>query len=329
MKRHASIQIVFLCLLLPLLFLSCSKGDPSNGNSGGNTGNNGGNTGNGAAVFTLQGSPNNCINFALAGTYLQGTALNSSNTVSIQVNVTTTGTWAIRTSAVAGISFVGSGTFTATGIQTIILLGAGTPSSAGPQVITVTTVNSNCNFTVLVTSSSPTLMVDATIGLFFDYTDIGQFSAIEVSGSGYDIGWSVDSTSSIRTKLINARLGVFDDSATTSSFGYRNYFITFSNVNSYTSINQVKNLDTAGKVQLWTYREDGADIIPASPTRKPVNKIIQVFGVWPSNPNRQCMYIYDYDYAGYPTHRPPVSAAILEKLFADARWKLHRIDWTY
>lgn len=102
----------------------------------------------GTAVYSLAASGGNCMNATPAGTFTQGIALTSANKVSIDVNVTTVGTWNITTSSTAGISFTGSGTFASTGVQTITLNGVGTPSASGSQSFNVTAGSSSCSFTI-------------------------------------------------------------------------------------------------------------------------------------------------------------------------------------
>lgn len=68
------------------------------------------------------------------GTYMLGVAMNSSNKIVLQVNVTATGYWSVRTNTVNGYSFAGSGTFDSAGPQTIELLATGTPIDADPTV---------------------------------------------------------------------------------------------------------------------------------------------------------------------------------------------------
>src|SRR4051812_34903596 len=108
----------------------------------------------GTAIFTLSGSGGNCLNSNVVGTYTQGTAMGAGNTVNIEVNVGTIGTWTMNSSAAAGFYFSGSGTFTATGVQTITLNGSGTPSATGDQVFTVTVGGGSCTFTVTVEATS-------------------------------------------------------------------------------------------------------------------------------------------------------------------------------
>jgi hypothetical protein len=88
------------------------------------------------------------------GTYLKGTALNATNTVSIQVNVTKTGPYVITTSQTNGITFLANGTFNATGIQSVTLRGSGTPVNAGATAVPISTGTSSCSFTVNVGGGS-------------------------------------------------------------------------------------------------------------------------------------------------------------------------------
>lgn len=110
--------------------------------------------GGGTSVFTLAGSPGNCTPGTVAGTYTAGTALTASNTVTIQVDVTTIGTYTITTSPVAGMTFTGSGTFTTTGVQNVVLTGSGTPNSSGLFNFPITAGATNCSFSIMVTSLS-------------------------------------------------------------------------------------------------------------------------------------------------------------------------------
>jgi hypothetical protein len=100
------------------------------------------------AEITLDGDPNTCIDFTVAGAYITGTALNSSNTVTLKVNVVTIGTYNISTTLSNGITFSASGTVGTTGSQTIVLTGSGTPLITGPTNIPVTLGSSSCSFTI-------------------------------------------------------------------------------------------------------------------------------------------------------------------------------------
>jgi hypothetical protein len=75
--------------------------------------------------------------------------LTGANTVVLNVNVSTTGTYSITTAAVNGIQFAGTGTFSATGPQTVTLTGSGTPAAAGTNNYTANAGGTNtCIFSV-------------------------------------------------------------------------------------------------------------------------------------------------------------------------------------
>ncbi|MBL7742786.1 MAG: hypothetical protein JNN00_04845 [Chitinophagaceae bacterium] len=116
------------------------------------------------AVFTLDGAPGSCTSAAPAGTYTSGIALNATNTVNLNVNITTAGAYSIMTTAANGMTFTASGTFTTTGPQSIVLTGAGTPVTAGVTNIPVTAGSSTCSFPVTVqpAAAAATFTVDCT-----------------------------------------------------------------------------------------------------------------------------------------------------------------------
>jgi hypothetical protein len=96
----------------------------------------------GTAVYT-------CTNMTANGTYTKNTALDpATNTLTINVNVMTAGTYTVSTATSDGMTFSGSGTL-ALGAQTITLAGSGTPIEAGTGTqITVTFGSCTVNITV-------------------------------------------------------------------------------------------------------------------------------------------------------------------------------------
>lgn len=100
------------------------------------------------AVYTLSGTPSNCTNAVVQGAYNAGTALNSSNRVTIEVNVTTAGTYVITTPQTNGMTFLANGAFASTGVQSIVLQGVGTPNNAGATAVPVSAGGTSCAFTV-------------------------------------------------------------------------------------------------------------------------------------------------------------------------------------
>ncbi|MFT3910354.1 MAG: carboxypeptidase-like regulatory domain-containing protein [Ferruginibacter sp.] len=65
----------------------------------------------------------------VSGTYAGSVPLNSTNTVTLQVDVTAAGTYYITTDTSYGISFSATGTFTTLGVQNVVLTGSGTPTA--------------------------------------------------------------------------------------------------------------------------------------------------------------------------------------------------------
>ena len=95
-----------------------------------------------AAVGTLD-----CASATILGVYTQGIDLNSTNTVSIPVNITTAGSYNINTTSTNGCIFSGSGTL-ALGAQTIVLTGAGTPVSFGTISFPANFGTNSCSFSI-------------------------------------------------------------------------------------------------------------------------------------------------------------------------------------
>lgn len=110
--------------------------------------------GNTPAVFSLAGTPGACSSANVQGNFATGTALTAANTVALQVNVTSLGSYNITTTPVGGMSFSGSGNFTTLGAQSITLQGSGTPTTAGTNSIPVAAGTSNCSFNVTVTTGT-------------------------------------------------------------------------------------------------------------------------------------------------------------------------------
>ena len=116
----------------------------------------GGGGGTTAAVYTLGGAPNECTGAVLAGTYQQSVAMTTANKVTLNVNVTTAGTYTISTTTLNGVTFTGTGTFAATGAQTAVLTASGVPAAQGSFNFPATGVSGNsCSFSVTFTAPPP------------------------------------------------------------------------------------------------------------------------------------------------------------------------------
>ncbi len=143
--------------------------------------------------FTLLGSPNNCSQVVPTGIYKKGKTLDAANKITVDVNVTKTGTWSGHTNLINGISFSGSGTFSAEGPQTITLQGTGTPILAGQNSFIISTGGNGCTFILTVdTSSAPsTNNVPPTANAGVDKTTTLPANSIVLSGSGLDVDGSI------------------------------------------------------------------------------------------------------------------------------------------
>jgi hypothetical protein len=105
-----------------------------------------------AAVFTYAGAPGSCSAPAINGVYASGVALGAGNYVDLAVNVTTPGAYTVSTTSANGMSFSGSGSFSATGSQVIRLIGNGTPSGQGTFAFTP---SGGCSFSITVGAPPP------------------------------------------------------------------------------------------------------------------------------------------------------------------------------
>ena len=116
------------------------------------------------AVYTLGGAPGNCTGVVLAGTYQASVAATTANTATIDVNVTTVGSYSITTAVVNGISFSALGSFTSLGPQSVTLTATGIPSAAGPFNYAVTANANTCSFSVTYTpGTAPTNFIQCKI----------------------------------------------------------------------------------------------------------------------------------------------------------------------
>jgi hypothetical protein len=186
-----------LCYLLlsALFFISCKK-EYSVENGAGTT-----------ATFTYDGAPNNCLVPAVQGSYLTGTALDASNTVSLAVNVTKLGTYSVSTNSINGITFSGTGTFTVLGSQNIDLTGTGTPVAQGPYAFKATA--NGCTFTVDVIGAGPAAV--------YTYTSTtGDCTGPAVAGA-YASGTVLGATNTVDLKVNVTTAGTYTVTTNTAN----------------------------------------------------------------------------------------------------------------
>src|SRR6185503_18694845 len=153
----------------------------------------------GISSGVLGDSSGNCKPVILAGQYDQGIALNSTNTVQVQVTVATAGSYSIKTNAVNGVTFSKTGTFTSTGVQTVMLTGSGTPINSGSQNFTLSYGNSLCNFKI--TFNTP---ASGTLG-----GGGGSCTPFAIAGV-YTQGIVLDATNTVQIQVNVATLGSYN-----------------------------------------------------------------------------------------------------------------------
>ena len=92
-----------------------------------------------------------CLPKTVNGTYLAGTPLvTTTNTITVQVNVTQTGSYIVGTDTVNGYYFRATGTFTTLGLTTVTLRGIGTPFQEGTNNFVVSYDGTSCDIQVTV-----------------------------------------------------------------------------------------------------------------------------------------------------------------------------------
>ncbi|WP_301923713.1 hypothetical protein [Ferruginibacter sp.] len=188
------------------------------------------------SVFTFPEAPNACTLVTINGAYNAGAALTSANTIEgIHVNVTKIGTYYISTLPNNGITFTGSGTFTATGLQTITLNGGGTPVTSG--AFTYSPGNNGCLFTITVLPAGPVLSdyikckidgVSKTFAYNVSFTETNTAAQPPVPASNtVDITGSVSAVSNENMELSPIKTGtsistadVFNPNSFTSGKAY-------------------------------------------------------------------------------------------------------------
>ena len=98
------------------------------------------------------GSGGSCQNTVVSGTYQEGSMLDNSNTVTIDVLVTVVGNGTLSTDTVNGYSFTGSGSFGSTGVHQVTLTASGIPVAGQTDLFTVVANHGggSCQFSVVV-----------------------------------------------------------------------------------------------------------------------------------------------------------------------------------
>ncbi len=100
--------------------------------------------------FTLVGGPGVCVAATASGTYKKDVALNSTNTLTVSVNVTTPGAYTLGAVSQNGMFFTSVGNFTILGLQNVTLNGGGIPTTSGAASVVVGNITTSCVFAIVV-----------------------------------------------------------------------------------------------------------------------------------------------------------------------------------
>ncbi|NOT50611.1 MAG: hypothetical protein HOP10_04980 [Chitinophagaceae bacterium] len=158
-------------------------------------------TGGGGAVYTI-----NCGSAVINGFYELNSDMNPCNTVNIDVNVTTIGTYVITTTQ-AGITFARSGSFAATGVTNITLQATGRPTSSGVKTFSFP-APSSCSFNVTVDAESPPYGWNFTItNLTPSAAYRGQDDISQLAPAGPGVAFGFDGSNSIGSDRLQFALG--------------------------------------------------------------------------------------------------------------------------
>lgn len=140
MKKH----LIYLLVAFSILMVGCQKELSFEGS-------------NSPAKGSLQSDvTGDCLPKTVNGTYVVAAALvPATNTITVQVNATKTGTYVVYTDTVNGFFFRATGTFTTLGANNITLRGFGTPFQSNVTNFVVRFDTTFCDIQVTVTTPLP------------------------------------------------------------------------------------------------------------------------------------------------------------------------------
>ena len=108
----------------------------------------------GAARGTLkEDATGDCLPSMVSGTFKTDTLLNATNFVDVQLDISQSGTYSIKTDTLNGYSFSATGVVAVEGLNTIRLVGSGRPVAAALDVFTVKFDTSSCEINITVTGA--------------------------------------------------------------------------------------------------------------------------------------------------------------------------------
>jgi hypothetical protein len=255
---------------------------------------------NGLAVGTLKSTSGNCLPNSVKGTYIKDTVLKISNYIEVTADITAIGNYIIKSDTVAGISFIGIGTVTATGANVIKLLGEGTPTSIGTKTFTVTFGTSVCKIDVPIVLGTPPVNPNAVFtfnctgttfgsGVYSVNNPVGATHTVTLNVNVTNVGIYTINTGAVSNGLTYTATGTFTTlgantvtltaSGTPVAGGSFNYTVSSGTSNCSFSINvlvipppPVANLDYIPQTSFSNW----SNKIMATPTPNPDTTFTQV-----------------------------------------------------
>jgi len=117
------------------------------------------------AEYVLLASPGSCETFEVKGLYILNKEMDTSNIVTVNVEVLRRGNYALTTDTLAGIFFSATGFFNTTGKQTVRLRAVGTAKSSGLFYFKLLENGLPCDFKIPIQNAEP-LAIYALVSLF-------------------------------------------------------------------------------------------------------------------------------------------------------------------
>lgn len=193
--------------------------------------------GNNPSAGSLQSDLGDCLPSTVNGTYIAGTALvPATNTITVSVDVATTGTYLIETDTINGYYFRGTGTFTTLGVNTVTLRSDGTPFTDGIDNFVVSYNGTTCSIAVEVL---PTGTGDPAVFTLVNGGTPPNCATAVVSGA-YSTSTTLNATHYVDITVNVTQIGTYAISATGGG-------MTFSKTGAFTTTgNQVIRLNGSG-----------------------------------------------------------------------------------
>lgn len=111
----------------------------------------------------IKDANNNCAPFTVNGSYIRGIALDATNYIDVQINITQIGNYVIKTNTTNGYYFYDSSSVAILGLNTFRLKAIGTPLAANFDNFIVSFDGSTCSLTNIVTASGAVNTAEYTL----------------------------------------------------------------------------------------------------------------------------------------------------------------------